>query len=142
MGSELPNLWWLLSPEFIKAYCEDRRIEGDEDNHYTVAGELEERMRQLGDYPDLKNGRLQSTSVIELDSMVHYRQLLLQKVSTAKHSPSDPVPQVNIIISIPKNYPSLAFMREIINVTRGVRSFIKPVVTFVDFEYHIVTVNI
>lgn len=140
MESELPNVWWLIDPDFIRAYCEDRHIEPDEDNHYTVKGEIEDLLRREGAIPEIFDGVTTSTQVVCMDNPLEYRKALLRLVSLSKHYGT--IPQVNIILTIPKVHTPFPYMNEIMKITKGVRTFIKPVITFIDFDRNMVTVDI
>lgn len=142
MENELPNIWWLLDPAFIKMYCEDQHIEEDEDSLYAVKGDIETRLKNMGDLPSYVNGIASSLQVVSTENVIFYRQNLLRIVALSKHYDSNNLPQLNIVMTIPPNRTPLGYMGEIIKITQGVRQYIKPVITFVDFKQDLVTVEI
>lgn len=141
MENELPNIWWIIDPAFIKKFNEERHLDADEDSPGIVTRTLEEILLRDGSFPK-RNTVNTMTSVIAIEDVVKYRQLILRTTALSKHRGDENLPMVNIVVTIPKQFPQLSFMSEIIKITRGVNSFIKPVVTFVNFEEDMVTVNV
>lgn len=142
MENELPNIWWLLDPMFIKRFCEERQIEPEEDSHYRVMSDIRERLEKEGVLKSNRNGVTMSTQVMPMEDIVYYRRALLRMVALDKGYDHSELPVMNIILNIPTEQPPLIYMNEIVKITKGVRSFIKPIITFVNIEGHMVTIEI
>ncbi len=85
MGNELPDLWWLMSPEFIQHAIKELNLKGDNEPHYLVLERYTDDLVNRGYLKDARNGRRQSGSPKVL--MVHtlhinnncYRRYLQRK---------------------------------------------------------------
>jgi hypothetical protein len=62
MGNELPDLWWLMSPEFIQHAIKELNLKGDNEPHYLVLERYIDDLVNRGYLKDARNGRRHSGS--------------------------------------------------------------------------------
>lgn len=143
MGNEFPDLLWLISPEFVKLYCAETQTEQDEDSHRYVVGSLIDDLKRRKDITPSGSGFSYTGQCLALNDYAEYRNLLLRTLTSAPHLMSDQSkPALHILIDVPKPLPPFEFMTEIMEITKGVKTFIRPTITFVGQDLHYLTIAV
>ena len=140
MGNELPDLWWLMSPEFIQHAIKEHNLKGDNEPHYLVLERYIDDLVNRGYLKDARNGRRQSGSPKFDGSYTSYQQQLLQTVSATKVG--EPKQLMHILIEIPQDADNFVYMQRITEITRGVLSFVNVRLTFIGYSLSVFTMDL
>lgn len=140
MGNELPDLWWLLSPELIRHVSREFNFGEQSEPQYLVLEHFTEQLVKNGYLKGLEGGRRSLGSSVFDGSYVTYQSKLLQMVSTADASKEKCL--VHILLEIPQDADTLLYMQRIVEITKGVKSFVNIRLTFIGFSLTTFTMDL
>lgn len=140
MGNELPDLWWLLSPAFAEHAVKHLQLNEQREKHEAVIDYYIDRLVERGYLKDARGGRRQMGDPKFDGSYNSYQQKLLQIVSCAKVG--DDKSLLHILVEIPQDADNFMYMQRIVEITKGVLSFVNIRLTFIGLNMTTFTMDL
>lgn len=143
MESDIANIWWQFTPEFVKHYIEHvMKRDGVEISGVIthIVDQLIQEGRTFPTRPD--GGRSYIGSGNVSGSYQDYQRTLLGMVSRAPLDEGEGKADLHIVLDIPQDADNFAYMQRIIDITKGVLSFVNVRITFIGFNLSMVTLDL